>query len=196
MLPHPSPNVNTGFPKRLRLYLVRQYGTVSESILLGTIAQGTTYHRYTAWIFRDKAYTSTDGAAPTANTYAGGVPTVPVYPDAVYLEWQGGVCVPAWDAFRLDIEEYDAGTDLGTSRTNGHQDNGTVFAIEKTALAGLISNGNAHAFSISNGAFDASALTADKDYLLAKVLSDNMGGFSAKVNKSAAGAVTPSNWSI
>lgn len=178
------------------LYLVRKYGTVSEPTLLGTIAQGTTYHRITAWILTDKAYTSMDGADPTETAYAGGVPTVPVYPDALYLEWNGGTCSPAWDAFRMDLEEYDSGTAAGTSRTNGHQDNGTLFLIEKTALEALISAGTAYALSITNGTFDASAVTADKDYLAVKVLSDNLGGYGLKINKSAAGAVIRSNWSL
>lgn len=178
------------------LHLVRVSGVTTETIDLGAVTQGTTFHRYTAWVLRDKIFHSTDGATPTEYACTGPVSTTTLYPDALWLEWQGGTCIPAWDACRVDIEEYDSGTTAGTSRTNGHQDNGTVFLVEKSALAGLISAGTAYALSITNGEFDASGVTADRDYLCCKVLSDNLGGFGVKLNKSAAGAVTPSNWSL
>ncbi len=177
------------------LQLKRVSATATDYVVLDTITAGTTYHRYTLYIFKDKVYTSKDMAAFTETAFTGSTMEGTLFPGKVTLGFFGGSVIAAWDALRVEPEEYDPATTAAVSRTNGNPDNGELVIIEKTALEGLITAGTAYALSVANGAFTEAA-TADKNYLIAKVLSDNDGGFAIKANKSAGGVWTPSNWSF
>lgn len=175
---------------RSRLATETAYDTAS----LGTIAADSACHTVSLWIFRDKVYCAFDGGAVSSATFTT-AQTATVYPAFPSMVWTGGTCVAAWDALRMAVEEYPLSATAGTSVCNGHNDDGVLYLVEKTALAGLVTAGTAYELAIAAGAFSESA-TADKDYLCCKVGSDNNSGYGLKLNKSSGGAWTKSLWSL
>ena len=172
--------------------LVLQSGV--DSATLGTIAADSAYHTVSLWVFKDKVFHQFDsGTVGNATWTAAQSGTIfPVYPVMI---WTGGACIAAWDALRMAVEEYPLSATAGASETNGHADDGALYLIEKTALAGLVTAGTAYELAVTAGAFTESA-TANKDYLCCKVGSDNNSGYGVKLKKSAAGAWTKSAWSL
>ena len=168
--------------------------TAYDTASLGTVAADSAYHTVSLWQFRDKIYYQFDGGAVGSLTYTA-TQTATVWPNFPTMTWAPTVCVAAWDALRMAVEEYPLSATAGTSVCNGHNDDGALYLIEKTALAGLVTAGTAYELAITAGAFTESA-TADKDYLCCKVGSDNNAGYGVKLNKSAGGAWTKSLWSL
>lgn len=162
---------------------------------LGVIAQGTTFTHVTVWIMADKAYYSVDGSALASLTYTTEIATGTAYPwSSVLVFYHGSKAIQALDALTVEMVEFDSEAVLGRSETNGHPDTGTLYTIQKTALADLVTAGTALQIAIANGAFTQPTL-ADGDHLVVKILGDNSGGTAVKIN-SATGTVTKSNWSL
>ena len=168
--------------------------TAYDTVSLGTVAADSSYHTIHLWIFRDKVYyqVGTGTASSASFTTAQTATVYAAFPSCV---WTGGACIAAWDALRMAVEEYPLSATAGTSETNGHADDGVVYLVEKTALAGLVTAGTAYELTLTAGAFTEAA-ASDKDYLCCKVGSDNSSGYGVKLNKSAGGAWTKSAWSL
>ena len=170
-----------------------QNGTIYEHAV-AVVAVGTSQHTLDWWIFKDKHLTQWDGGAVTESSYGSDSTSLYLYrlsfvQNTTALEWP-------FDAFWFGREEYSEATTIDRSTTNCAPDNGLLYVIEKAALDGLVTAGTAYEIAISDGDVDTSGVTVDKDYLVCKVLTGNNGGFSQKVNVSAGGVWTASEWSL
>ena len=163
------------------LYLHWDRGGTSFDVLLGTVAAPATFYRILIHMFRDKMKCWFNGSACDDIVYANWT-NEPLLANSVYLRWKNPArCRAAWDWLRYGIAPVSYSAALGESVTNGHPDNGNIWFIDRTALAGLVTGGQAHLCPVVDGSFTPPAV--DGEYLSAKVLTDNSGGYAEELTR-------------
>lgn len=176
-----------------KLYL--QNLTENVSLSLGAIAGSTTYDKIVLHVFLDKVKSWVNGVAQTDLSLVTPEGTLPLYPDYVDLRWlDPAVCSPVFNWLRFGLQEVSYTTTIDKICINGKYPTGTLYAIEKTQLQGIIT-GDTKKIVVTDGAF-TDTCTNNKDYLWVFVETGGTSGGAVKYNKSAGGVYTESNFTI
>ena len=163
-----------------------------DELEISAVTEGTTYHKLELRIYLDKCTVLYDGVSVGDLTYG-------TEATSGYM-WEMTLSFSASLRWHLDdcwygIQEADYSTAANRSTTNGNPDDATVYIIRKDTIETAIAAGEAYQFDVADGSWTPSVADG-YDYLVAKVLDGNDGGFALKLNYTASAGWVTNEWSI
>lgn len=163
-----------------------------DELAIATVTEGTTYHKLELRIYLDKCAVVYDGVSVGDLTYGTEATTGYIWEKTLHfsssLRWHLDDC---W----YGIQEADYSTSANRSTTNGNPDDATVYIIRKDTIETAIGAGEAYQFDVADGSWTPSVADG-YDYLVAKVLDGNDGGFALKLNYTDSAGWVTNEWSI
>lgn len=163
-----------------------------DELDIAVVTEGTTFHKLELRIYLDKCTVLYDGVSVGDLTYS--TAAASAYIHEMTLSFRESVRWHLDDCY-YGLQESDYSTSANRSTTNGNPDDATVYIISKDALDAAITAGTAYQFDVADGSWTP-VVTSDLDYLVAKVLDGNDGGFALKLNYSDSAGWVTNEWSI
>ena len=172
------------------LYLLED--VYDDELEIATVTESTTYHKLELRIYLDKCTVLYDGVSVGDMTYS-------TEAESGYM-WSMRLDYSAALRWHLDdcwygIQEADYSATANRSTTNGNPDDATIYIIRKDTIETAIAAGEAYQFDVADGNWTPSVADG-YDYLVAKVLDGNDGGFALKLNYTDSAGWVTNEWSI
>lgn len=184
---------NDGGTYKVKIYFNDYGGTPAWSGYLGTVTAGTTFYKLELYCYLNKVSCYWDDVFIEDVTYSAA--KTDHRANSVYLYFENTLAVWHLDDMWVGHEEVDFSTAAGRSTTNGSPDDGTLYLIKSSVITAAIAAGDAWELAIGDGSYTG-APTDEDDYLVAKVLDGNDGGFALKLAYSASAGWVKSEWSL
>lgn len=163
-----------------------------DELEIATVTEGTTYHKLELRIYLDKCTVLYDGVSIGDLTYSTEAESGYILDMTISfsssLRWHLDDC---W----YGIQEADYSATANRSTTNGNPDDATIYIIRKDTIETAIAAGEAYQFDVADGSWTPSVADG-YDYLVAKVLDGNDGGFALKLNYTDSAGWVTNEWSI
>ena len=184
---------NDGGTYKIRLYYTDYAASSEWSSFIGTVTAGTTFYKLELYAYLDKisAYLNDTWV----EDYTIGTTKTDLRIGSLLLYYEDTHAVWHLDDGWMAHEEVDFSTAAGRSTTNGSPDDGKLYLIKTSVISDAITAGDAWELDIGDGSYTG-APTDEDDYLAAKVLDGNDGGFAVKLAYSASAGWVTSEWSL